>query len=359
MPEASTFAANILAVDDSPDFLALISAVLKAGGFKNLAVESDPLRAMQRLSSSPPDLLLLDMDLGAVHGLHILKTLRNSENNGSLPTPVIAVTGSLSAAQRLEALKLGAWDILTKPFEPEELVYRATNVLKLRELERAKLRENKELELLALKRSVALARAEMEILQRVAGACELRDDQTGQHTKRVGRLSAQIARGLGFDDEYCNLVALAAPLHDVGKVGIPDAILLKPGKLTEKEVEIMRTHTVIGAQLLAGSQLELVRMAATIARCHHERWDGTGYPDGLAGDDIPMIGRIVAIADVYDALTHERPYKHAMDHAPTIELMKGGAGTQFCPTAFDAFLSVAQTLTSEDTEASLAEARGF
>jgi PAS domain S-box-containing protein/putative nucleotidyltransferase with HDIG domain len=182
--------------------------------------------------------------------------------------------------------------------------------------------------------------AQFEMVARLAAAAEFRDDDTGQHTRRVGELSVAIAERLGLPTAQVELIRIAAPLHDIGKIAVPDAILGKPGKLTDAEFEQIKTHTAVGAQMLAGSSFALLEVAEQIALTHHEKWDGSGYPAGLVGDAIPIVGRIVAIADVFDALTHERPYKKAWSTADAITEMTGQAGRHFDPQALDAFLSL-------------------
>ena len=192
-------------------------------------------------------------------------------------------------------------------------------------------------------RTRALAEAQVEILRRLALAAEYRDDVTGHHAERVGVLSALISDAMGLEPEVVRLIRRAAPLHDVGKIGIPDAILMKPGPLSSAEFEVMKTHTTIGGRILSGSSFEVLQVARTIALSHHERWDGDGYTPGLAGEAIPLVGRIVAVADVFDSLCHERPYKPARPAREAIDIISHSSGTAFDPTVADAFLSVAGT----------------
>jgi putative nucleotidyltransferase with HDIG domain len=196
------------------------------------------------------------------------------------------------------------------------------------------------LEAKVAERTRELEAARAETLQRLALAAEYRDDDTSQHTERVGATAAQIASELGLDSEQVELVREAAPLHDVGKLAIPDTILLKPGRLTQAEYEVMKTHAMLGARLLSGSSSPVLQMGAVIAASHHERWDGAGYPAGLAGEAIPLVGRIVAVADVFDALTHDRPYKSLWPVEQAIAELRRGAGSQFDPRVVDAFLTI-------------------
>ena len=203
----------------------------------------------------------------------------------------------------------------------------------------------------ARRTSRELEEAQFEMLARLAAAAEFRDDDTGQHTRRVGDLSVTIAQHLGLPEAEIELIRLAAPLHDLGKIAIPDAILGKPGKLTGEEFDQMKTHTTIGAEMLAGSPFALVEMAEQIALTHHEKWDGSGYPSGLAGDAIPMAGRIVAVADVFDALTHSRPYKPAWSTADAVAEIQSQSGRHFDPKVLAAFLSVAPSAQREPSAA--------
>lgn len=193
-------------------------------------------------------------------------------------------------------------------------------------------------------RSAEIVRAHHEILQRLGMACEFRDDETGNHTRRLGAYAGLLGEELGLDASTCKLLRLASPMHDIGKVGIPDEILLKPGKLTPEEFEVIKTHTVIGARLLSGSDIPLIRAAEEIALTHHEKWDGSGYPRKLKGNDIPLAGRIVAVCDVFDALLSERPYKRAWTLEETVAEIERCRGAHFDPAVVDAFLSASPRL---------------
>jgi putative two-component system response regulator len=240
---------------------------------------------------------------------------------------------------RREALSRGAKDFVGKPFVQDELLLRIRTLLETRLLYLQIQSQNQLLEAKVRERTRALEEAQIEILERLAVAAEFRDDNTGQHTQRVGQMSALIARQLGLPDTQVALIRRGAELHDVGKIGVPDAILMKIGRLTVEEFEIVKTHTVIGARILSGGKFPLLRLSEEIAFTHHERWDGTGYA-GIRGTDIALAGRIVAIADVFDALTQQRPYKPAWPIAEAIAEIHRQRGRQFDPDVVDAFLRV-------------------
>jgi putative two-component system response regulator len=238
-------------------------------------------------------------------------------------------------------LSRGAKDFVNKPFQQDEILLRIKTLLETRLLYLQIQSQNQLLEAKVRERTRALEEAQIEIIERLAVAAEFRDDNTGQHTQRVGQMSALLARQLGMPDGQIALMRRAAPLHDVGKIGVPDAILLKLGKLTEQEFAIVKTHTVIGARILSGGKFPLLRLAEEIAFSHHERWDGSGYAS-LAGTDIPLAGRIVAVADVFDALTQQRPYKPAWTIGDAIAEIERQRGLQFDPGVVDAFLRVVE-----------------
>ncbi len=236
-------------------------------------------------------------------------------------------------------LSAGAFELLRKPAEPEELSLRVRNGLYIRNLHLQIAAFQEQIEKKVAERTRALHEAQIEILQRLGRASEYRDDDTGDHTKRVGTLSARIAQAMNLSGEEVELIRLAAPLHDIGKIGIRDAVLMKPGKLTESEYTVMRTHAMIGSRILEGKS-PLLKMAEIIARTHHERWDGTGYPSRLSGDAIPLPGRIVAVADVFDALISARSYKAAWPVTRAIAEIKAQSGRHFDPKVVSAFLHV-------------------
>jgi len=251
--------------------------------------------------------------------------------------PVLVLTADITTATRQRALAAGARDFLSKPLDPIEVRLRIGNLLETRRLQLGLLTQNEQLEASVRARTQDLERARLELLERLALAAEYRDDNTQEHAQRVGRTAALIADALGLPSPDAEVIERAAPLHDIGKIGIPDAILLKRAPLTDEEYALMRAHTTIGAQILSGSEFALLNTAELIARTHHERWDGGGYPNGLAGDAIPLAGRIVALADVFDALANERPYKDAWPLEEAVAEVVSLGETHFDPDVVAAF----------------------
>jgi putative two-component system response regulator len=250
------------------------------------------------------------------------------------------LTANPMPLMKQQALIYGAKDFLTKPFDLTEALLRIKNLLETRFLHLELQEQNQDLEIKVRERTDDLEVAQIEILQRLSLAAEFRDDDTGQHTQRVGRLSALVAQALGLPDEEVELILLAAPLHDVGKIGIADGILLKAGGLTADEVRMMTTHTTIGGRILSGSRSPLLQLAEQIALTHHECWDGSGYPLGRRGEDIPLAGRIVSVADVFDALTHQRPYKKAWSAEDAAAEINRLGCSKFGPRVEEAFLKL-------------------
>jgi putative two-component system response regulator len=282
-------------------------------------------------------------------GLQVLDTLREIAEATYLP--IVILSGDLTPEARRDALSRGAKDFVNKPFQPDELLLRIKTLLETRFLYLEIQSQNQVLEAKVRERTRELVEAQIEIIERLAIAAEFRDDNTGQHTQRVGQMSALLARQLGLPDAQVSLIARAAPLHDVGKIGVPDTILLKIGKLTPTEFELVKQHTVIGARILSGGKFPLLRLAEDIAYSHHERWDGEGYA-GLRKTDIPLAGRIVAVADVFDALTQQRPYKPAWPIGEAINEIERQRERQFDPGVVEAFLRVMSTTARIEPNAS-------
>jgi putative two-component system response regulator len=325
--------ARILVVDDEEEEVALLKAMLRNAGFAYVSGLTDPRQFEWRFHAAPPDLLLLDLQMPERDGFAILELLQPWIAADNLP--VLIMTGDPSVAVRRQALALGARDFVNKPLHIADVTLRVRNMLETRLLYLDLRKQNWDLIDAVFGQTQELEDSHIEMLQRLAVAAEYRDDSTGQHTRRVGALSARLAAALRLPEERIRLLSRAAPLHDVGKVGIPDALLLKPAGLTVEERAIMQSHTIIGAHILSGSQAPLLQMAESIALSHHERWDGGGYPAHLAGEAIPLHARIVAVADAFDALTNDRPYRAARSLTESLEELRRHRGTQFDPQIID------------------------
>ena len=344
------YGSRILIVDDEPVNLLLLERTLKRAGYSRLVSTLDSLQVASLCQYEPPDMVLLDLMMPKRDGFEILNDLAPLRNQYNLP--VLVLTADSTSNTRCRALASGAKDFLTKPLNGTEVLLRVHNLLETTHLQRRLSQQNSQLEMRVRERTAELEKANeilersqaelksarIEVLERLAQAAEFRDDDTGRHTQRVGETAARIAEELGWKPARIELLRLAAPLHDVGKIGIPDSILLKTGKLTEEEFSIVKQHTTIGAQLLKEGRSALIHIAQSIALNHHERFDGKGYPRQLVGESIPLEGRIVAVADVFDALTHERPYKAAWSVEEARAEIEKGAGTQFDPHIVQAFL---------------------
>jgi putative two-component system response regulator len=326
---------RVLIVDDSRSSLAMIGTIIKAATDAEIDACLLPREALERSEHTQYDLVLVDHIMPEMDGVQFTSALRARESYRLVP--IIMVTSDMDRNTRIEAIRAGATDFVNKPFDPTELQARVANLLTLRaaQVELAD-RAN------WLAREVELATAhllarEEEIIWRLARAIEYRDGDTGEHVSRVAQISQLIAGGIGLSPERCRMIYLAAPLHDIGKIGIADAILGKPGKLTPEEFKIMREHVTIGARILENGSSELIRTAELIAQSHHERWDGAGYPDKLSGTDIPIEARVVAIADVFDALCSERPYKPAWPIDKAYTEIVACSGTHFDPACVASF----------------------
>lgn len=329
--------ARLLLVDDEEANLRLLRRVLEPAGWTEIETTSDPAAVLGICRERPPDLLLMDLMMPGLSGADVLDRLSESLPDFEY-VPVLILTSDPSREAMETALGRGADDYLTKPIDHREVRLRVANLLRTRFLHRELRTMNEELEERVRERTADLEEARIEILDRLALAAEYRDDQTGEHTRRVGDSAAELARALGLEESRVDHLHRAAPLHDVGKIGISDTILLKEGRLDPDEFAVMRSHTRIGASILSGSRFPVLRMAEAIALRHHENWDGTGYPDGLQGEEIPLEARIVAVADVFDSLTHDRVYRRALPEAEAIQVLRKRRGQKFDPEVLDAFL---------------------
>ncbi|HEY5314004.1 MAG TPA: HD domain-containing phosphohydrolase [Pirellulales bacterium] len=348
---------KILIVDDEPINVKIVRKYLSLEGYQNLVSTNEPREAVQMVIDEEPDAVLLDIMMPRVSGLDILATLRADAR--WLHLPIVILTAASDLDTKRKALELGASDFLGKPLDQTELMPRIRNVLTVKQHYDSLRNYSQELEAAVLKRTAELARSRQEVIHCLARASEFRDDHTGKHVLRVGRYARLIAAELGWQGERLDMLEQAAQLHDIGKIGIPDAILMKPGKLTTEEFEtmkkhsaygksitvtlpeheqnVLKEHTELGSRLLETSESPILALAGIVAISHHERWDGTGYPLGLAGEAIPIEGRITAVADVFDALSSKRPYKPAFELSKCFELLEEGRGTQFDSRILDAF----------------------
>ncbi len=331
--------AVILVIDDEPSIVKVVTTILARAGYQRvhgLTEASDAETTMRRIQ---PDLILLDLRMPGRDGLQVLDAL-TAEIPRSTYLPIVMLTGDDRPEIRAQALARGARDFLHKPFERTEVLLRIQNLLETRGLHRRLETQNRQLEERVRDRTHELEASQLEVLQRLAGAGEYRDDDTGLHTARVATVAAILAVAAGLPEQEVDLITRAAPLHDVGKIGIPDSVLLKPGRLTDEEFAVMRRHTIIGARILEGSRSPLMQLAEAVALRHHEKWDGSGYPDGIAGERIPLTARLVALADVFDALTHARPYRPAWTIEATLAEIARLRGTHFDPALTDLFLGL-------------------
>jgi len=330
---------RILIVDDDPVNLRFLERLLGHAGYEDIVSAGSGAAALHEAQALQPDLIILDLQMPGIDGYGVLATLRKSVRCG-VYVPILVYTADCTFEARKKALELGASDFLTKPGDAQEILLRVKNFLVVRSLHLALSSKNDNLEEMVRVRTQELEDSQIEIIERLAHAGERRDDDTGEHTRRVGELSGKIAEAMGQPSQMVHLLKLTARLHDLGKIGVPDSILLKAGRLTQEEFTEMRMHCVAGAKILCQGRTPLLRMAERIAQSHHERYDGTGYPDGLAGEAIPIEARIVSVADVFDALTHARPYKAAWDVGAAVDEIKSQSGRQFDPKVVKAFLTV-------------------
>jgi len=334
--------ARLLIVDDEEANVQLLRRILDTAGYRNIRSTNDPRAVEQLLAEYDPDLIFLDLLMPAMDGHEVLQMIRERTPDNAY-RPVLVLTSDHTQEAKRRTLSAGAKDFLTKPLSPSEVRLRARNLLETRSLHQALREHNERLEQRVAERTAALEDARMQTLLRLARAAEYRDDQTGEHTKRVGRTSRRIATALGLDDGLAETIGMAAPLHDVGKIGIPDAILLSSDRLTPEQFEDMKEHCAIGYDLLAGTDVPLLQLAAEIALTHHEHWDGQGYPRNLTDTQIPLSGRIVSVADTFDALTNARPYKEAWSRERALAEIERNAGIHFDPQVVEAFLDTIRT----------------
>ena len=351
------FLSTVWVIDDASVNVKVVQKHLHTEGYQNVEGFTNPRKAVERLATDLPDVVLLDVMMPEISGIEVLTILRSKPETRH--TPVLILSASNDRDTRLEALELGATDFLEKPVDRVELIVRLRNALILK-AHRDRLEQySEQLEEAVRKRTAELAASRLEVVHCLARASEFRDDITGRHVFRVGRFAGIIGCELGMSKHQAHLLELAAQLHDVGKIAVPDGILLKEGKLEPEEYAVMkkhctlgtrvfqkmdpaqwtafREHATLGGQLLGSAQSPLIRLASRIALTHHEWFNGEGYPLGLSGEDIPLEGRITAVADVFDALASRRPYKPAYPVSKCFDIMAENRGTQFDPDVLDAF----------------------
>ncbi len=331
---------KILIVDDQASNVMLLQQILSQAGYTNIISTQNPLEVLDLYKKHKPELVLLDLNMPNLDGFGVMAQLKEVEADSYIP--VLVLTAVDQPTIRHRALSAGARDFLGKPLDVSEVVCRIRNMLEVRILHNRHRNLNQILEEKVRQRTRELEETRQEVIHRLGRAGEYRDNETGNHVIRMSQFSYLLAKQIGLPKKQCNLILNASPMHDIGKIGIPDKILLKPGKLDAEEWEIMKTHVTKGTEILSGNDSSLMVTARNIAQHHHEKWDGSGYPEGLKGENISIEGRIVAICDVFDALTSERPYKKAWDLNEAVDWMKDQSGRHFQPEFLAAFL---ETLT--------------
>jgi len=335
---------HIIVVDDEPPNLKLVERVLNIGGYTQVSLISDPTSVVDYYKENGADLFLIDLNMPVMDGFEVIAALLALEDE-YLPS-ILVLTAQQAQEYRQKALDIGARDFVTKPFVINELLARVRNQLEIRQAHIQLRDQNQNLEEIVQERTKELQAAHhqlhesrLQVVRRLGRAAEYRDNETGLHIIRMSYISVVLGRASGMSDESLDLLLNASPMHDIGKIGIPDSILLKPGKFEAEEWDVMKTHAQIGADILSGDDSPMMTMAREIALSHHEKWDGSGYPNGLKGTEIPLVGRISALADVFDALTSARPYKKAWPVEEAVEYIKDQSGRHFDPELVGYFLS--------------------
>jgi putative two-component system response regulator len=329
---------SVLIVDDDESMRTLLQRWMETDGYR-VAVAANGLSAVEQVAAEPPDVVLLDAQMPTMDGFQVAESLKSTEHTRTVP--IIMVTALDDPRSKLRALKAGVQEFLTKPVDRSELSLRVQNVLMLKEYSNFLANQNRILEQMVKERSRQVLASYRETITTLSRAAGYKDEETGAHVRRISFYTEDIALTLGMNPDFCETIHYASPMHDIGKIAIPDAILTKRGPLTNDEWEIMKSHAALGAQLLGTGDSPYLRMGAEIALHHHERWDGSGYPGRLKGQRIPLSARIMNICDQYDALRSERPYKKALSHDAALDIITVGDGrtmpAHFDPDVLDAF----------------------
>ena len=342
--------ANILVVDDERANVKLMERILASKGYSHVTSTLEPRDVRAIFLAQDIDLIILDLNMPHMDGYQVMEELQGLEDT-HIP-PILVLTAQNTPEHRQRALDGGGSDYVTKPFDANEVLSRVRNLLEVQQAHKFMRKQNELLDQKVQERTEALQLAhhqlqdtQLQIVRRLGRAAEYRDNETGLHIIRMSKIAELLGRAAGMSEEETELMLNAAPMHDIGKIGIPDNILLKPGRFEPGEWEIMKTHAQIGADILSGDESELLTMAREIALTHHEKWDGSGYPNGLKGEDIPLVGRVTALADVFDALTSERPYKKAWPVEKAVNLIKDETGKHFDPQLVEHFLNLLTEIT--------------
>lgn len=327
---------KILIVDDNHVNIMLLQKMLAIHNYTNIITTTDPYEVMELYDRNKPDLILLDLKMPGMDGFQVMQKLYEYDSNECIP--IIMITAQDDKENRLKALDMGVRDFIGKPFDQTELIMRIRNTLNIKIRQNNMKVENIILQDKVVKGSRDLEIMQLDLIKRLLKAAEVRDNDTGNHINRIGMYSHQLAKLMGKDKLFCDRIIYASMMHDIGKIGIPDNILLKEGPLDFDEWEIMKQHTTKGAQILSGSNSDVLKMGEKIALSHHERWNGKGYPFCFSGEEIPIEGRITAICDVFDALISKRPYKEAWKIEKVFEEIKDQKGIHFDPEIAEIFL---------------------
>lgn len=328
---------KVLVVDDDPLNVDVLHEILMSEGYTSIVTTTQPKEAINLYRENEFDLVLLDILMPEIDGFGVMNHFNEVKKDNDIPILILSALSDHNT--RVRALNLGARDFLTKPFNTDEVLVRIRNLLEVKLAQEQLLQHNAILDQKIQERTKELRDTQLEIVNKLGIAAEYRDNETGLHIIRMSQFSYEIAKTFGYSEKEAELILNSAPMHDIGKIGIPDSILLKPGKLNNEEWEIMKNHTTIGAKILRGHHSDLLQTAVDIALTHHERWDGNGYPNGLIKEEIPVPGRIISIADVFDALTSVRPYKKSWSVEKSMEAIEKNSGKQFDPELVKVFQS--------------------